>query len=257
MRFFPHKPTVVEIHSREGTIIEIDQDVGLEPQEGEDYPFLIRRDDVAEGVVRLTPVQKITETPDRWDIEVYNPGADFSLNLVVRPYDEYDPVTAGVTDIPWPKTVMQDWLSGGTVLIEALVDTNGDVATMMMSSASALYLRFSNQWVLLTDPETIEDYDVVGVEGSALDLYDRYDILGQSVKIGSMPVIPADSDRVGGYVEVEGEMPLVAAGVAVPTIASARDLPAAIEFAQEHTDFQWYVDRRAKALKIEDYDPPW
>jgi hypothetical protein len=185
-------------------------------------------------------------------------------HITIRPYSTYDPVRAGLTSIPWPKSVMEDTMMGeGPMSLFALVDDNGDVATMMLDSPSAAYVRFNGAWWLVPDIDAIGDYDLVGVDDIALEQYDPADQSDKSVKITSMAVKDEEDFRVqvrySGEPEAAALQPLVTetitASLNIPTIASARDIPAAVEFAQSHPDFQWYVERRARALGLEESFP--
>lgn len=129
--------------------------------------------------------------------------------------------------------------------LEALVEDNGDVATMLLISPAGMYARYDAEWVILTDPELISHLDAVAVEDTALDLHDPHDQTGMSVKIGSMPRKPYEDFRVAlNYSGDPGaakaaSMPTVAALVGsgtVPTIASARDMAEAVEFANGHPE---------------------
>lgn len=257
---FPYTPATMEVYSPDGSIdLEIERSFTWREEDGPDYSYWSDRD-LGDAIKSFTFSQILTDTDGFFQAETPQ-----GFRIVVRRYDEYDPVRMGVSAIPWPKYVVQDWMVGeGPIMLNALVDINGDVATMLLDSPSASYVRYTGQWFLLSDIEAIDDYDVVEVEENALDIYDPADQTGKSVKITSMPVKPEEDFRVtvrySGDPDAKALEPMVTetvvASLSVPTIASARDIPAAVDFAKTHPEFQWYVTRRAKALGLGD-ELPW
>lgn len=260
MKTFPYHPATMELHLADGSItLEIERNFTWKEEAGPNYSYWVERD-TGDMLLALS-FTKIVNDLDGY-LEAVTPAGS---KVIVRKYDEYDPVRMGVSAVPWPKSVVQDWMIGeGPIMLNALVDNNGDVATLLLDSPSASYVRYTGQWFLLPDIEAISDYDLVAVEDTALDLYDPADQTGKSVKITSMPVKPEEDFRVAvnysGDPDAAALQPLVVeavvASLTVPTIASARDIPSAIEFAAEHPDFRWYVERRAKALGLGN-EFPW
>jgi len=260
LKTFPFHPATLEMHSKDGRVqFEIQRNFNWWEEKGPDYSHFAERDLGGDGIKNIEFNRILNDqhgffqatTPD-------------GIRVIVRPYDEYDPVRADISRIPWPKSVIQDVMMGeAEIMLNALVDDNGDVATLMLDTPSTSYLRYTGAWYLMPDVEAISDYDIVMVEDEALDMYDPADQTGKSVKITSMPIAPEDDFRVqvrySGEPDADALKPLVTetivASLSIPTIASARDLPAAIEFAQTHPDFQWYVERRARSLGIEEGFP--
>jgi hypothetical protein len=259
MKTFPYHPATMESYFPDGDVtLELERNFTWKEEDGPDYSYWVERD-LGDAVRNLSFSKIITDTAGF--LEAETPGG---IRVIVRPYDQYDPVRMGVSAIPWPKSVAQDWMIGeDQIMLNALVDDNGDVATLLLDSPSTSYVRYTGQWFILSDLEAISDYDFVGVEDTALDLYDPADQAGKSVKITSMPVKPEEDFRVtvrySGDPDADALKPImsetIVASLTIPTIASVRDLPAAIEFAQEYPEFQWYVTRRAKALGIEESFP--
>jgi hypothetical protein len=260
-KFFPHHPATLEAHgSVDGTIsLELLKEFSWKEEAGNDYSYAGERDlGDAYKEVYLTSIDD--------SIYGYFKGeTNNGFKIIVRPYSQYDPVRMGISAYPWPVSVAQDFLDGeNSMSLNALVDDNGDVATLMLDSPTTSYLRYTGQWFMLTDIEAIGDYDIVSVEDNALDLYDPADQSGKSVKITSMPVSEVDDFRVqvrySGESEADALKPLltetITASLTVPTIASVRDLPTAVEFAESHPEFQWYVERRSRALGLE-MEFPW
>ena len=257
---FPYTPATMEVYNPDGTIVlEFERAFTWREEDGPNHSYFAERD-LGDQIKGLYLSQILTDIDGFLQAETPE-----GFKVIVRRYDEYDPVRAGVSAIPWPKSVVQDAMVGeGPIMLNALVDINGDVATMLLDAPSASYVRYTGQWFLLSDIEAIDDYDVVEVEDTTLDVFDPADQAGKSVKITSMPVKPDEDFRVtvrySGDPDATALEPLVTetvvASLSIPTIASARDLPAAIEFAQTHPEFQWYVARRAKALGVGD-ELPW
>lgn len=258
---FPGHPATMEIYTEEGIFIELLKEFSWGPSEGNGYPFYGMRNDGYN--MREVDINEIlNDLPGFFEFKTVE-----GTRIVVRKYEPYDSLLGKVSGVPWPRLVMQDWLQGdGEVTMEALVDTNGDVATLLLTSPSAMYLRFSSQWILLSDLDTISEYNVVEVEDTALDIFDPLEQTGRSVKITSMPVKAVDDFRVAvGYSDTPEAKKLApmlsaagvtASGLDVPIISSAADLPGAIDFASDHPEFQWYVERRSKALGLA-YEFPW
>ncbi len=263
MKTFPWHPATMEITAPDGIHLEILKSFRWGPASGEHFDFIGIRDK-GDSIRELTIVEVVNDLSGFFEAKTTE-----GFRIVVRPYDVYDPVRAGISSIPWPKVAIEDYLSGDgedEMSLVALVDDNGDVASLMLISPSSMHLRYSAQWVLLTDLEIIENYDVVAVADTALDLYDPADQAGESVKILDMPVEAEDDFRVAvsysGDPGAERMAPigaaaaLTASGAGVPVISSASDLPSAVEFATEHPEFQWYVERRSRAFGLS-YEFPW
>lgn len=261
-KIFPYHPATIELHAADGRIkVEVNREFSWTEEPAPTYSYVATRDFGADQFKEFLITEIIRDI--RGHLEAKLRGG---TRIIVRPYDPYDPVRAAISAIPLPKATMQDWMQGGWIMLYALVDDNGDVATMMLDSPLTSNLRYDGLWILMTDPEAISDYDIVKVEDTALDLYDQADAMGNSVHITSMPVDPKDDFRVTARyldkTEANALQPLLtesitaSAELTIPVIAQARDLPAAIDFANEHPEFQWYVERRAKALH-EDMTFPW
>lgn len=172
-----------------------------------------------------------------------------------------DAMVAGLADYPLPIDVISGLVTGVTVTtqLEALVDDDGMVVTVMLVDGTGMWLRYSGTWIPVKDPNLIDGYESRGIEPESLDLYDRADQNGGQVDIRSMTLTGGDFDVSSTFV-YEPETPVetvVSSGmVTLPTIHTARDVPAAIQAALENPDARWYVENRVRALKV-DVELPW
>lgn len=148
--------------------------------------------------------------------------------------------------------------------IMAMTDDDGVVITLYQNDPEhGAVVRSSGEWVPLVDPEVIEDLAFVGVQDSAVDLYDEHAADDKLVPIKFYSpsaegpywtqAIPLDDDEVVEDEEDEVSEEPIAASV---TLASAEDLDAAIAAAAENPELRWYVERRVAALGLE-ASLPW
>lgn len=133
-------------------------------------------------------------------------------------------------------------------------------------------------WQPLNDLSSISDFNIVGVNPEAVDLFQNYDRDNTLGVISSYPLsdvgpfptkglieipmskeIPEPRTEDDEYWENSGETygtkstsPVIASVV----VTSAEDLDDAIAAAAEDPEVRWYVERRMKALGLE-ADLPW
>lgn len=158
--------------------------------------------------------------------------------------------------------------------IMAMTTDQGIVATLLQRDAEAgASVRHEGEWIPVTDPETLDGLTFVGVDESAVDLYDTHEADGNLVPIKYYtptaegphwpePVLVDDEDLE--FDEETGEFsssteesdedvePLAAS---IP-INSASDLDLAISAALRDPDLRWYVERRVAALGLK-ASLPW
>lgn len=189
--------------------------------------------------------------------------------LKVRPMSESDVfhLTPMIT-YPVPVAVINGMLNGDNMpTLEALVDDEGDVMTLMLSTDQGIYLRFSNSWHYLTpgqEPDPIDGYTVVSVGNNAVDVYDSVDSRGLSSSIVKYPLAEGEAyfgpvrDDDSSVMNAEGTVDIdtvtSAASIvsrgqsAYPVVASLDDIDAAIEEATVDPSIRWYVEKRVRAL---------
>lgn len=149
--------------------------------------------------------------------------------------------------------------------VMAMTDDDGVVITLYQNDEEhGGVIRSSGEWIPLTDPTVIEDLAFVGVQDSAVDLYDKHVADDKLVPIKFYAptaegpywtdVIPLSDDELvpdpedaEEETETEEEEP-VAASVALD---SAEDLDEAIAAAAVDPDLRWWVERRVAALGLE------
>lgn len=178
----------------------------------------------------------------------------------------------GYPSIPLPINVIRSSISSGgstmavTPELYAVLDDDSFVGTILLSAESGLYVRYSNQWHEVSDPNLIEDKTIQMVSESAVGVFDEAEQGGSVLPISeylvsgsrapnSIDETPEDSDE-----DEDAENSAITASTAVtllpPKLSSAEDVPAAIAAAVENTVLQWWVERRLSALEIE-ADLPW
>ncbi len=135
-----------------------------------------------------------------------------------------------------------------------------------------------HDWEPLTDPSVLSDFDYVGVNPEAVQLFQNYDRDNTLGVIGSYPMsdlgpfptqeqmsipmskeIPEPRSEDDEYWENSGEThgaKSVSPVVASVVVVGAEDLPEAIAAAVADPDIRWYVERRVAALGLE-ADLPW
>ena len=246
--------------------------IGREPTYGEDefrpgefvVVLPIRRDEK-----RLSISSFETMGPDA----LKGTTAESGFNFVVRPTMEYDVVGSMSVQsrIPLPLEVIAMLVSedgaNEPVDLQALANDDGFVSTLLLNSSAGVFLRYSKTWVTLKNPDLIEDLDIYDVEEEAVDLYDQYDQVGRSIHVASLPLLEADDElRANEKVSVvatardlrnQVENNMVAAAAATSPITSAREVIASIPAAVDDPSLRWYVERRAKALGVDESELPW
>lgn len=158
----------------------------------------------------------------------------------------------------------------------AMTNDDGIVITLLQRDQEhGAVLRHDGDWIPMTDPETIDGLNFVGVEEDAVALYDSNEAAGSLVPIKNFtasidgpfwPEIVIDNESVldeeTGEYSAPGETEEAESAVDEEALAasirldSADDLVEAIAAAADNPDLQWYVERRIAALGLE-ADLPW
>lgn len=186
------------------------------------------------------------------------------------------------------------WSPEMEVSLNAVTDDDGFVATMLLVSSTALYARYDNSWVPITDPDLLDGMDIVEVSDPALALYDGYESSGRQIHVAALEIndeldasrmpdppvtasVSDTSDDEPRYGTLENQIvemierpvdsvadvprgllpaPLRAGGRLTPTsITSIDDVAEAITAATHDPSLRWFVERRARALGYEDSFP--
>lgn len=193
------------------------------------------------------------------------------LPITVRATIEDDAVVLpSLPRYPLPVPVIIGSITGENMdtHIEALVEDDGYVSTLLLVTDMGLYTRYSRTWIRLADVDLIDGLSSVEVYDEAVDVYDAADDVGQQVSIEGLP--REDRDEVGlGELFVaesaprtfdpDGDKEPVTASVMeaeLPVIDTPEQLLAALETATEDESLRWYVERRAAALGVE-VELPW
>lgn len=155
----------------------------------------------------------------------------------------------------------------------AMTTDDGIVVTLLQRDPEkGAVVRHDGEWVEVTDPETLDGLNFVGVAGSAVDLFDTHEADGHLVPVQYYPaseegpfwpdpVVVEDenlefNEETGEFSspadEEDADKPVTASVM----INSADDLDAAIAAAAMDPDLRWYVERRCKALGLE-ASLPW
>ena len=140
----------------------------LELQNGfNDVAWIIRG--IANGEDRQIPVDSIDQVATNYWIANAHEG---DVQLLIRPTVETD-VLNSITvqaSYPLPVDVIQGLLEPVHMppKLYAVSEDDGFVATMMLSSDTGMYMRYSSEWHTLV-PDVVDELNVTEVEGSALD----------------------------------------------------------------------------------------
>lgn len=141
----------------------------------------------------------------------------------------------------------------------AMANDSGHVVTLYRTEddGTAMF-RLDGEWRELGDPATLSNLSFVGVEESAVELYDEHQSNGKLVPIKFYKpsiegpywtdIIDYDNEE-----DVEDED----AGVTASIVLNSRDdLEVAIAAAVQNEDLRWFVERRVAALGLE-ANLPW
>jgi hypothetical protein len=149
--------------------------------------------------------------------------------------------------IPLPVEIIGAMMSNNiqNPTLAAAVDDEGDVHTIVLETGMGLYARYGRNWLRLGDISSLDQLEMIAVPSTDLEHYDMADEQGNMLSINDLNPI----DQPVESVDLTAPEPVTAAAAPV-LIASADDLPAAIERAatDEGADARWYVTRRARAL---------
>jgi hypothetical protein len=142
--------------------------------------------------------------------------------------------------------------------LTAAIDDEGEVHTMVLETSLGLYARYARTWIRMMDISPIEALEVVDVPSDDLGIYDDADDAGKTVNIRDMHPKTEGYDTAVSVNAAEEPEPVAASAAGTVVVASAADLPAAIEFAATSAGVasRWYVERRARALGHTD-PLPW
>lgn len=152
----------------------------------------------------------------------------------------------------------------------AMTNDEGTVITLLQRDPEqGAVIRVEGEWVPVTDPETLEGLNFVGVDESAVALYDEHETAGNLVPIQYYPaseegpywpdpVVVDDEnleydDETGEFSTPVGDAEPLAASI---TLNRSEDLDAAISAALIDPEMRWYVERRVAALGLK-ADLPW
>lgn len=206
-------------------------------------------------------------------IETEGPGrlegttAPNGLAVLVRATIEDDAVAVqGLPAYPLPVSVITATLAGENMdtHIEALVEDDGYVSTLLLVTDVGLFTRYSRTWIGLRDVGLIDGMNSVVVNDEAVDVYDAADDLGQQVSVESLPSETRNAVGTGQlFVSASAQMtftpdePVTASAMAtLPVIDTLDQLTAAVETADADETLRWYVEKRALALGA-DVQLPW
>lgn len=191
--------------------------------------------------------------------------APLGLGMVVRATIEDDSVTLpSMPGYPLPVPVIIATLSGENMdtHIEALVEDDGYVSTLLLVTDLGLYMRYSSTWIALRDVGLIDGLNSMPVGDGAVDVYDAADELGQQVNVDGLPSDERDRASAGHLIVADSAprtflaKPVTASAMAtLPVIDTLEQLTAAIDTADADETLRWYVEKRAQALGAEVHLP--
>jgi len=223
--------------------------------------------------IRYWPLVATPEFPET-DVMLGRLPADMNNGVVIlRRINGDDAWLAYRRRCPLPIDLMEAGVREKVEMpqLEAMIDEEGYVISLLLMSEVGAYLRFSGAWWLVppaVNPSPIAGNRIVPVEDTAIDVYDPADMAGEMISIASLPVI-GDID-VASLVRVAPESTSEAdAMTAAATLLSVRrksvlhpiktkdDLPEAIRAAVDDPTWRWYIEKRVQALGVEDVQLPW
>lgn len=284
MTAFRHKPATVVVTNRATREQEVwvGSHARFGPSDGLAAPFAVEL--FARGDMKIFPIGTILADSND-ELELL--GSEEGSQITVRAYQPEDATRAITVDSEFAlpsavvATMVNDEAGEARVTntapsLEALVDDNGFVSTLLLVSDAGLYARYDSQWVPLQSSDPLDGLSVYELKPEGLSLYDQYDQVGQSVHIASMPITDAEAvDRpvimVGDTVtkaaipdptpaqEPAAEEAIVEEDVEVsvdPLAASAaadvpEELKAMIAAGERDPDVRWVAERRARAMNYE------
>ena len=194
MKQFRYKPVTVDVVDPDGenSVLWIGRSARYGPVVGAETPYVVEiaiRDDVK--IIGLGDI-----TRDTSDEVIATTASGYTAKIrETLPRDAERAISID-SSIPLPPVVAAMMVSRAAnerdssvqPTLSALVDDEGLVATLMLTSNAGLFARYDNVWVDIADIDSIEGLDAYDVEDSALELYDEHDQVGESVHIVSMPL---------------------------------------------------------------------
>lgn len=207
--------------------------------------------------------------------EVVEPGhviaaTQAGTNIDVRKIRPTDAMLAAGLEqgFPLPIEVLEGMaamtISEQTTL-QAVVDENGWVVTLILITDIGMYARYDNNWQRVTDPAAfLDDFAVYDATPDAVAAWDAVDVVGDTMAVTALPLAEGQNPPEARVPEPD-EPAVTAAGqvllerqVLLRPIRTRADIPDAITAAMENESARWYVERRIKALGVEDeFDLPW
>lgn len=141
---------------------------------------------------------------DTIDVSVPNlltgTSSPLGLQMVVRATMEDDAVALpSLPGYPLPVPVIIGSITGENMdtHIEALVEDDGYVSTLLLVTDMGLYTRYSRTWIRLADIDLIDGINSIEVYDGAVDVYDTADDVGQQVHIDGLPREGRDAVGLG------------------------------------------------------------
>jgi hypothetical protein len=191
------------------------------------------------------------------------------LGLVARATIDDDAVAVkGMPGYPLPVPVITATIAGENMdtHIEALVEDDGYVSTLLLVTDIGLFTRYARTWIGLRDVGLIDGLNSIEVYDGAVDVYDTADDLGQQVSVEALPSEQRNAVGAGQlFVSANAQMSynpdadeaVTASAMALlPVIDTLEQLTAAVESADTDETLRWYVEKRALALGA-DVEMPW
>lgn len=227
-------------------------------------------DEVIRGYVELgaTPAQAMYRYAGSYG-QVWNADGSGQVEepeaepeAAAEPETEEDEVVVSAAEdaptnaVPGPASQI---MSGATM---AMVSDAGTVVTLFRADEEGnFFVRHDGNWQPLADTDVLADLAFVGVQESAVDLYDERLASGNLAPIKYYPPSPEGpywpelvDDVSDESVEApEDEEEPVTASIVVN---SASDLDIAIAAALHNPDLRWFVERRIAALGLK-ASLPW
>lgn len=211
------------------------------------------------------PLESLDEiAPSLWQGTTVAEGGS-GPTVTIRPAVE-DDVTAAVTTAGFPRVSMplavisSIFDSDGEFAMPtlwAMSDDEGFVVTMMLNTDAGLFVRYSNAWFRLNDPDAVDGLTATEVDDASVDMFDQFDQAGQMVALTAMRQKGGEplATPVAGASDTPEAEPAVVESTEesvkeVPILSSAADLESAIAAATGDESLQWYVERRAAALGL-------
>lgn len=151
---------------------------------------------------------------------------------------------------PLPVEIIGAIMNGiiGPTHVYAAVDDDGDVHTLLLFTDIASYARYSRAWQRVTSPEPLSGLRMMEIDEMDVEMYDQADENGRMLTASSFTPLDQIGAPAPPVIAPPRSATVTASGLRIPIIASADDIPAAVEYANEQPEARWFVERRARAL---------